>query len=127
MNTQHSTRRPLRAAAAIRGGQAGRRHVTRAGVLRRQLDQIAPGVAVVCMAPVTTAGAHGTHVMLLNDLAQPLTADDDAHRAAGRLLAHAFPAAQRTAHDYYVQSGRLVDATPTAPAALGTDTAPAAL
>ncbi|MFI8817492.1 MULTISPECIES: hypothetical protein [unclassified Streptomyces] len=126
MNTQHSTRRALRAALAIRGGQAGRRHVTRAGVLRRQLDQIAPGIAVVCMIPVTTAGAHGTHVMLLNDLAQPV-GDDLAHRAAGRLLRAAFPAAQDTAHDYYVQSGRMVDATPTAPAALGTDTAPAAL
>ncbi|MEU0102190.1 hypothetical protein [Streptomyces sp. NPDC006267] len=125
MNTQHSTR-PLRAAAAIRGGQAGRRHITRTGVLRRQLDQIAPGVAVVCMAPVTTAGAHGTHVMLLNDLAQPV-GDAEAHRAAGRLLCHAFPAARVTAHDYYVQAGHLVDATPTAPAALGTDTAPAAL
>lgn len=125
MNTTHSTR-PLRAAAAIHGGQAGRRHVTRTGVLRRQLDQIAPGVAVVCMVPVTTAGAHGTHVMLLNDLAQPI-GGTDAHRAAGRLLARAFPAAQDTAYDYYVQSGRMVDATPTAPAALGTDTAPAAL
>ncbi|QWQ43094.1 hypothetical protein KME66_20500 [Streptomyces sp. YPW6] len=126
MNTQHSTRRPLRAAQAIRGGQAGRRHITRAGVIRRQLDQIAPGVAVVCMVPVTTAGAHGMHVMLLNDLAQPI-GDDDAHRAAGRLLRHAFPAARDTAHDYYVQSGCMVDATPAAPAALGTDTAPAAL
>ncbi|MGW1152008.1 hypothetical protein ACWD45_12105 [Streptomyces rubiginosohelvolus] len=126
MNTQHSTRRPLRAAAAIRGGQAGRRHITRAGVIRRQLDQIAPGVAVVCMVPVTTAGAHGTHVMLLNDLAQPI-GDDDAARAAGRLLRAAFPAARDTAHDYYVQSGCMVDATPAAPAPLGTDTAPAAL
>ncbi|MGW9385370.1 hypothetical protein [Streptomyces globisporus] len=126
MNTQNGTRRPLRAAAAIRGGQAGRRHITRAGVIRRQLDQIAPGVAVVCMVPVTTAGAHGTHVMLLNDLAQPI-GDADAHRAAGRLLSRAFPAARGTAHDYYVQSGRMVDATPAAPAALGTDTAPAAL
>ncbi|MFI0593661.1 hypothetical protein [Streptomyces griseus] len=127
MNTQNSTR-PLRAAAAIRGGQAGRRHITRAGVIRRQLDQIAPGVAVVCMVPVTTAGAHGTHVMLLNDLAQPIAVGDaEAHRAAGRLLRHAFPAARDTAHDYYVQSGCMVDATPAAPAALGTDTAPVTL
>ncbi|MFH9295653.1 hypothetical protein [Streptomyces sp. NPDC017520] len=108
-----------RAALAIRGGQAGRRHITRTGVLRRQLDQIAPGVAVVCMVPVATAGAHGTHVMLLNDLAQPIAVgDDDAHRAAGRLLSQAFPAVRAAAHDYYVQPGCLVDATPTVPAAL---------
>ncbi|MFD3903009.1 hypothetical protein HXS80_20685 [Streptomyces sp. CB04723] len=126
MNTQHSTRRPLRAAQAIRGGQAGRRHITRTGVIRRQLDQIAPGVAVVCLVPVITAGHRGTHVMLLNDLAQPI-GDDAAARAAGRLLRRAFPATRATAHDYYVQSGCLVDATPAAPAVLGTDTAPAAL
>ncbi|WP_430479345.1 hypothetical protein ACQZM9_21945 [Streptomyces sp. P11-1] len=127
MNTKHTTRRPIRAAQAIRGGQAGRRHITRTAVIRRQLDQIAPGVAVVCMVPVTTAGQRGTHVTLLNDLAQPI-GTPDAHRAAGRLLRAAFPAAgQATAHDYYVQSGRLLTATPAAPAALGTDTAPAAL
>ncbi|MEU2759358.1 hypothetical protein [Streptomyces sp. NPDC007094] len=114
---------PPRAALAIRGGQAGRRHITRTEVLRRQLDQIAPGVAVVCMVPVTTAGAHGTYVMLLNDLAQPI-GDDDAHRAAGRLIRAAFPAARDTAHDYYVQTGCLIDAAPAAPADLGTDTAP---
>ncbi|MFI8200068.1 hypothetical protein ACIF6K_26690 [Streptomyces sp. NPDC085942] len=126
MTTQHSTRRPLRAAQAIRGGQAGRRHITRTGVLRRQLDQIAPGVALVCMIPVTTAGAPGTRVMLLNDLAQPI-GTPDAHRAAGRLIACAFPATRTTAHDYHVRTGDLVEATPAAPAALGIDTAPAAL
>lgn len=126
--TQIIDRPAPRAAQAIRGGQAGRRHVTRTGVLRRQLDQIAPGAAVVCMVPVTTAGAHGTHVMLLNDLAQPIAVGDaEARRAAGRLLRHAFPAVGHTAQDYYVQTGRLVDATPATPAALGTDTAPAAL
>ncbi|MFJ8761034.1 hypothetical protein [Streptomyces cyaneofuscatus] len=127
MNTQHSTRRPLRAAQAIRGGQAGRRHVTRTAVIRRQLDQITPGVAVVCMIPVTTAGERGTHVMLLNDLAQPIGAPD-AHRAAGRLIRSAFPTAGRTiAQDYYVHDGRMVDATPSVPAALGTTTAPVTL
>lgn len=125
MNTQHSTRRPFRAAQAIRGGQAGRRHVTRTAVIRRQLDQIAPGIAVVCTMPVTTAGVRGTHVMLLNELAQPV-ADADAHRAAGRLLRHMFPSGWDTARDYYVHDGRMVDATPAAPTALGTDTAPAA-
>ncbi|MGK3093741.1 hypothetical protein ACG93S_28965 [Streptomyces sp. WAC01490] len=123
MNTQHSTRRPLRAAQAIRGGQAGRVHVTRTAVIRRQLDQIAPGVSVVCTIPVTTAGARGTHVMLLNDLAQPV-GDADAHRAAGRLLRHMVPSGWDTARAYYVRDGRMVDATPSAPAALGTDTAP---
>ncbi|WP_329219178.1 hypothetical protein [Streptomyces microflavus] len=127
MNTQHSTRRPLRAAQAIRGGQAGRRHTTRTAVIRRQLDQIAPGVAVVCTIPVTTAGATSTHVMLLNDLGQPLSADADAHRAAGRLLRHMVPSGWDTARDYYVRDGRMVDATPSAPAALGTDTAPVTL
>ncbi|AGK80433.1 hypothetical protein SFUL_5545 [Streptomyces microflavus DSM 40593] len=126
MSTQHSTRRPLRAAQAIRGGQAGRRHVTRTAVIHRQLDQIAPGVAVVCIIPVTTAGMRGTHVLLLNDLAQPL-GDADAHRAAGRLLRTAYPSGWDTAQDYYVRDGRMVDATPSAPAALGAPAAPAAL
>ncbi|MFJ7411617.1 hypothetical protein ACIQWZ_12485 [Streptomyces sp. NPDC098077] len=123
MNAQNTDRTVSRAALAIRGAQAGRRHITRAGILRRQLDQIAPGTALVCMVPVTTAGATAIHVMLLNDLAQPI-GTPDAHRAAGRLLSHAFPTTRTTAHDYYVESGRLIAATPAAPAALGTDTAP---
>ncbi|MFD5901747.1 hypothetical protein ACFWHG_09610 [Streptomyces microflavus] len=123
MNAQNTDRTVSRAALAIRGAQAGRRHITRTAVIRRQLDQIAPGVAVVCTIPVTTAGVRGTHVLLLNDLGQA-TGDADAHRAAGRLLRAAYPSGGDTAQDYYVRDGRMVDVTPTAPAALGTDTAP---
>ncbi|WP_203632921.1 hypothetical protein [Streptomyces halstedii] len=108
------------------GARVGRRHLARTGVIRRQLDQIAPGTAEVRTVPVTLDGEPRTWVALLNDLAQPI-GGGDARLAAIGLLARAFPGADWSAPQRYdVRTGHLTPDAPTAPAALGIDTAEAA-
>ncbi|NEA19850.1 hypothetical protein G3I29_31235 [Streptomyces halstedii] len=95
-------------------------------MIRRQLDQIAPGTAEVRTVPVTLDGEPRTWVALLNDLAQPI-GGGDARLAAIGLLARAFPGADWSAPQRYdVRTGHLTPDAPTAPAALGIDTAEAA-
>lgn len=121
MNPQ---RTQLRAAAALRGGQAGRQHVAFRDNLAAVLHRIAPGTVRVYLTPVYTDPAdvptRRTLVSLATLTGQPIKADVEAHRAARRLLVDAFPGADWTHPQIYrADIGRLIDQTPTAPAALG--------
>ncbi|QAX92793.1 hypothetical protein SEA_AUSTINTATIOUS_32 [Streptomyces phage Austintatious] len=120
MNPQ---RTQLRAAAALRGGQAGRRHVAFRDHLAAELHRVAPGAVRVHLTPIYTdpsgVPTRRTLVSLATLTGQPIEADADAHRAARRLVLDAFPAADWTRpHIYRADTGRLVDTTPTAPADL---------
>jgi hypothetical protein len=103
----------------------------RTAVIGRQLDQIAPGVAMVRTVPVMTDGLGGTDrryttwATLDNDLGQPI-GDRAANRAVRQLLHHMFPGADWTRpQNYDVRTGQLTIPQPlTAPAGLGIDTAP---
>ncbi|MFE4328693.1 hypothetical protein ACFRQM_04340 [Streptomyces sp. NPDC056831] len=126
MNTPQRTRR-LRAGIAIYGARSARQHIARTAAISRQLDQIAPGTAEVRIVPVTIDDQHRTWAVLLNDLIQPVSAGHDARAAAARLLRHMFPRADWSAPQRYnVHTGHLTPDAPTAPAALGIDTAEAA-
>ncbi|QMP84102.1 hypothetical protein HQ601_00040 [Streptomyces phage Alderaan] len=121
MNPQ---RTQLLAAAALRGGQAGRKHVEFRNRLAAELHRIAPGTVRVYLTPVYTDAAgvptRRTLVSLATLTGQPIQADAEAHRAARRLLVAEFPAADWThPYIYRADTGRLLDQTRTAPAALG--------
>ncbi|MDT0432769.1 hypothetical protein [Streptomyces salyersiae] len=123
-----NTPQPIRTgpSAFTAGARAGRRHLARTAVIGRQLDEIAPGTAEVRTVPVTIDGEPRTWVALLNDLAQPI-GDGDARTAALGLLSRAFPGADWSSpQTYTVRTGHLTPDVPTAPAALGIDTAEAA-
>ncbi|MFE9340834.1 hypothetical protein [Streptomyces sp. NPDC007063] len=70
---------------------------TLAGVIARQLDQIAPGTARVRTVPVTVELDGDQHrktwVALDDALGHPIEADRAAHRAARGLLRRMLPAA----------------------------------
>ncbi|NML50571.1 hypothetical protein HHL19_12960 [Streptomyces sp. R302] len=90
------------------------------------MHRIAPGTVRVCLTPVHTdpsgVPTRRTLVSLATLTGQPIKADAEAHRAARRLLVDAFPGADWTRpHIYRADTGRLIDQTPTAPAALGLD------
>lgn len=119
MNTTQATARP-RAAQAVEGALAARKHLTRTGVIARQLDQIAPGTARVRITPVHTDRDGEQRVaqwVALDDaLGLPLTADRAAHRAALGLLRRAFPAADWTQpHAYDTATGELTLDAPALP------------
>ncbi|OKJ42741.1 hypothetical protein AMK22_05185 [Streptomyces sp. CB01580] len=103
----------------MRGGQAGRRHIVRTAVIRRQLDQIAPGVHTVRTVPVWTDGTGtvrmSTAVVLLDALGLALRADLAARRAAHQLLAAAYPADWAQPYAYDVATGALVLDAPSLP------------
>ncbi|WP_326698010.1 hypothetical protein OG909_12070 [Streptomyces sp. NBC_01754] len=123
-----NTSQPIRTgpSAFTAGARAGRRHLARTAVIRRQLDQIAPGTAEVRTVPVTLDGEPRTWVVLLNDLVQPI-GDSNARLAAIGLLSRAFPGADwSNPQTYTVRTGHLTPDAPTVPAALGIDTAEAA-
>ncbi|MFE5851980.1 hypothetical protein ACFQ61_01970 [Streptomyces sp. NPDC056500] len=118
MNTQTIRRRVPLAALAIRGSHRARRHIERAALIARQLDQIAPGTGIVRTAPIWTDGSGAprcsTWVELLTADGRPVDADLDAHRAALGLIRRAHPGVDWTIpHTYDARSGRLT----TAPAA----------
>ncbi|MCX4987156.1 hypothetical protein [Streptomyces sp. NBC_00572] len=113
----------LRAATALRGGQAGRKHVAFRDRLAAELHRIAPGTVRVYLTPVYSDPAdtptRRTLVSLATLTGQPIEADVEAHRAARRLIIGEFPAADWThPHTYRADTGRLLDTAPTAPAAL---------
>ncbi|WP_329622960.1 hypothetical protein OG357_23125 [Streptomyces sp. NBC_01255] len=126
---QNQGTRLLRAAEAFRGARAYRRQMAFRDDLATQLHTIAPGIARVHLTPVTTdvdgTPRRQTLVNLLNSIGYTVEAPIGAHRAARRLLVDAFPAADWDRPLIYnVGTGYLMDNVPTAPAALGTDTAP---
>ncbi|MGW0933163.1 hypothetical protein [Streptomyces sp. NPDC002644] len=98
----------------------------RAGIIARQLDQIAPGTGRVTITPMTTEGRRRAWVTLEMADGTPVeNADRDAHRAALGLLRRAFPFADRSLpYVYDAARGELLDATPATPAGLRLDTAP---
>ncbi|MFF4672322.1 hypothetical protein ACFY1C_21095 [Streptomyces sp. NPDC001279] len=119
MNSQ-TTRRTLRAAHYLTGARDGHRHVTRTAVIRRQLDQIAPGVHTVRTVPVWTDGT-GTprltaYVTLLDALGLAVRADRAAHRAAYGLLCRLLPGTDWShPYAYDVAAGVLVLDAPALP------------
>lgn len=127
MSTPEGTdNRAPRAAHAINGAGAARRRAQFVEVVARQLDQIAPGTIRVRVVPVTRDGRRRTWVVL-DSANGPVGADREAHRAAYGLLTRAFPAADwNAARTYDARTGELTADEPTAPAALGLDTAPEA-
>lgn len=128
MNTEQATARTTtpRAAQGIIGAHAARRDQQRTGVIARQLDQIAPGTVRVRTVPVTTDGRRGTWV-ILDSATGPVGADREQHVAAHGLITRMFPRADWTRpQSYDARTGLLTVDEPTAPAALGLDTAEAA-
>ncbi|QCX77642.1 hypothetical protein C9F11_20035 [Streptomyces sp. YIM 121038] len=117
MNTPQRTDRPAATEAE--------RHRTRTDVIARQLEQIAPGAALVRTAPVTTdrdgEQRVSTWVSLDDALGGPIAADRDAHRAAHGLLRRMFPAADWTRPQVYdAITGVLAVDEPTMPEELHT-------
>ncbi|MGW2130421.1 hypothetical protein [Streptomyces coelicoflavus] len=124
MNTPQRTR-TLRAAQAIKGAHAARRHTRFVTTVARQLDEIAPGTVRVRTIPVTREDRRRTFVVL-DSASGPVGADREQHRAAFGLLQRAFPLADWTVpQSYDARTGNLTVDRPTAPAALGLDTAEA--
>ncbi|UTN92129.1 hypothetical protein SEA_HFRANCETTE_35 [Streptomyces phage HFrancette] len=120
MNSQTTRRRTLRAAHYLTGARIGRRHVTRTAVIRRQLDQIAPGVHTVRTVPVWTDGTGTVRltacVVLLDALGLSVRADRAAHRAAYGLLRRLLPGTDWThPYAYDVATGVLVLDAPALP------------
>lgn len=127
MNTPQPTqhRRP-RAVLAIKGARAARARTTFVRVVARQLNQIAPGTVRVHTMPTTHHGRE-TRAVVLYAVAGALDTTAEQRRAAYGLLSRAFPEADWTrARTYDARTGVLVADEPTAPAALGLDTAPQA-
>ncbi|MCX5362913.1 hypothetical protein OG864_29885 [Streptomyces sp. NBC_00124] len=122
MNNAEPTQAP-RAAQAVKGAEAARRHVARTGVIARQLEQIAPGTVRVRIVPVwkKTTGEGRTRTWVVLDSATgPVDADREQHRAAYNLLRHMFPGADWTqALAYDARTGELIVDAPCAPAELG--------
>ncbi|NEC25167.1 hypothetical protein G3I20_00915 [Streptomyces sp. SID8111] len=93
-------------------------------MIAAQLDLIAPGTVHVRTVPVTRDGRRRTWVTLDDVTGRPVEADADAHRAALGLLHRAFPVADwDRPRRYDATTGVLALDEPTAPAALGLDTA----
>ncbi|MGW6518579.1 hypothetical protein [Streptomyces sp. NPDC054962] len=128
MNTEQATARTTgpRAVQGILGARAAQRDQQRTGVIARQLDQIAPGTVRVRTVPVTTDGRRRTWV-ILDSATGPVGADREQHVAAHGLITRMFPCADWTRpQSYDARTGLLTVDEPTAPAALGLDTAEAA-
>ncbi|MFF8095719.1 hypothetical protein [Streptomyces sp. NPDC016675] len=122
MNTPQRTR-PLRAAQAIKGARAARRHTRFVTTVARQLDEIAPGTVRVRTVPVTRENRRRTFVVL-DSATGPVGADREQHRAAFGLLSRAFPGADWTRpQSYDARTGVLAIDQTAAPAELGLDTA----
>ncbi|MFF4706643.1 hypothetical protein [Streptomyces sp. NPDC001297] len=128
MNTHQPTERSRRPRAAqfIKGVQRARARTTFVRVVARQLNQIAPGTVRVHTTPTTHHGRETRAVVLYGEAgALPTTAEQ--RRAAYGLISRAFPEADWTrARTYDARTGVLAADEPTAPAALGLDTAPEA-
>ncbi|MFE0762590.1 hypothetical protein [Streptomyces smyrnaeus] len=93
---------------------------TLAGIIARQLDQIAPGTARVRTVPVTAVldGEQRRKVWVSLDdaLGQPIEADRAAHRAARGLLRRMLPDADWSRpHVHDAITGELTDDAPTMP------------
>ncbi|MDX2986322.1 hypothetical protein [Streptomyces caniscabiei] len=127
MNTPQPTqRRQPRAVLAIKGARNARARTTFVRVVTRQLNQIAPGTVRVHTMPTTHHGRDPRAVVLYAE-AGALDTTAEQRRAAYGLLSRAFPEADWTrARTYDARTGVLVADEPTAPAALGLNTAPEA-
>ncbi|MFI2037575.1 hypothetical protein ACH470_23450 [Streptomyces bottropensis] len=127
MNTPQPTqRRRPRAVLAIKGARNAHARTTFVRVVARQLNQIAPGTVRVHTMPTTRHGRE-TRAVVLYAEAGALHTTAEQRRAAYGLLSRAFPEADWTrARTYDARTGVLVADEPTAPAALGLDTAPEA-
>ncbi|WP_239149907.1 hypothetical protein [Streptomyces sp. SID8111] len=127
MNNAQPTRLP-RAAQAVKAARDARQRITTRAefvrIIAAQLDLIAPGTVHVRTVPVTRDGRRRTWVTLDDVTGRPVEADADAHRAALGLLHRAFPVADwDRPRRYDATTGVLALDEPTAPAALGLDTA----
>ncbi|MGC0427648.1 hypothetical protein RKD32_004003 [Streptomyces sp. SAI-195] len=127
MNTPQRTRLP-RAAQAVKGARNARARISsRAEFVRivaAQLDEIAPGTVRVRTIPVTRDGRRRTWITLDDVTGRAVEADRDEHAAAYGLLQRAFPVADWSVpRSYDARTGVLTVDEPTAPAALGLDTA----
>ncbi|MFE1070963.1 hypothetical protein ACFW5W_07005 [Streptomyces sp. NPDC058783] len=121
MNTPKPTR-TLRAAQAIKGAHAARRHTRFVTTVARQLDEIAPGTVRVRTIPVTREDRRRTFIVL-DAATGPVGADREQHRAAFGLLQRAFPLADWSVpQSYDARTSNLTVDRPTAPAALDLDT-----
>ncbi|MFK0069719.1 hypothetical protein [Streptomyces sp. NPDC091046] len=126
MNNEQRTRIP-RAAQAVKGARKARARISsRAEFVRivaAQLDEIAPGTVRVRTIPVTRDDRRRTFIVL-DSATGPVGADREQHRAAYGLLQRAFPVADWSVpRSYDARTGVLAVDQPTAPAALGLDTA----
>lgn len=127
MNTPKGTEpRAPRAVLAIIGAAAARRRARFVEVVARQLNEIAPGTVRVRVVPVTRDDRRRTWVVL-DSATGPVGADREQHRAAYGLLTRAFPDTDWTrARTYDARTGEFTLDEPSAPSALGLDTAPEA-
>lgn len=128
MTSTQATRVP-RAALAFAGAAAGRRHIVRAAVIARQLEQIAPGIVRVRIVPVWTkpAGAETGHTrtwVALDAADGPAAYTREQARAAHGLITRMHPGADWTRpHTYDVRTGVLALDEPCAPAELTVEAA----
>ncbi|MEV0553169.1 hypothetical protein AB0I27_06875 [Streptomyces sp. NPDC050597] len=127
MNTPQRTDRPVpRAPLAIKGAHAARRRTQFVAVIARQLNVIAAGTVRVHTVPTTHHGRETRAVVLYSATGVQATTQEQRSAAYG-LLNRAFPDADWTrARTYDARTGVLAVDEPTAPAALGLDTAPEA-
>ncbi|MFD8611038.1 hypothetical protein [Streptomyces sp. NPDC059631] len=89
-----------------------------------QLDQIAPGTVRVIVAPLVVEDRPRTWVELVDATGRVTSSTAEQCRAAHGLLQRAFPAADWSQpREYDARTGVLAVTLPTAPAALGLDTA----
>lgn len=126
MTSTQATRVP-RVAQALAGVAAGRRHIVRAAVIARQLDEIAPGTVRVRIVPVWTdrdgTGRVRTWVAL-DDALGAAAGTREQHRAAHGLITRMHPGADWTRpHTYDVRTGDLTVDEPCAPAELTAEAA----
>lgn len=120
---EHTHSRRLAAALAIHGARTGRKHIARTAAIDSQLHRLVPGTAEIRTTPVTVDDERRIHVLLINDLAQPLTPGPAYLAAVLRILCHFFPGADwTTPQRYTVRTGTLTDDAPTVPADLDLDT-----
>jgi hypothetical protein len=121
VNSTQATRVP-RVAQAIAGAAAGRRHIVRAAIIGRQLEQITPGIVRVRIVPVWTdrdgTGRVRTWVAL-DDALGAVAGTREQHRAAHGLITRMHPGADWTrAHTYDARTGELTLDQSCAPAEL---------
>jgi hypothetical protein len=121
VNSTQATRVP-RVAQAIAGAAAGRRHIVRAAIIGRQLEQITPGIVRVRIVPVWTdrdgTGRVRTWVAL-DDALGAVAGTREQHRAAHGLITRMYPGADWTrAHTYDARTGELTLDQSCAPAEL---------